>query len=294
MIVVEQVVQQIVNALTLSSLYVTFALGMTLIYSIMRILHIAHGIMIIAGAYSTLLLLPLLGNNIIISALIGTLMTGVLGLVLGLGLYVPLVRRGYVNETLLVSTAMLIAGIEVVNLFLGPEHHQYPKPANLQTINFFGINVFMIQILSAFVSFVSVAVLWIYLNRTNEGRALEAVSQDLQLALLQGINSLKSYGIALFVGSLFGGLSGVLLSLYYNDVYPGLGSYPVLVGLCIIIVGGLGSFGGTIVAGLIIAFSEVFVITYFPFQLPRTLIAFAVLLIVLLLKPEGLLGRGKK
>jgi len=286
-------IQQLLNGLAVGGLYITFAVGMTLIYSVLRIIHIAHGSMLLIGAYCALLLLPFFGNNLIITIIIGTLVSGVVGTLMGMGVYVPLLKRGQYDATLVASVAMLITTEEGLMVLFGVRHKQFPTPINAITINVFGISIFLIQLICAAVSFASMFILWVFLVKTDEGRALRALDQDPQLAALHGISPLKTYIVALLIGSMLGGLSGGLLALYYNDVHPGIASAAVTVALCVIIVGGLGSVPGTIVSGLIMGLLETAAIAYIPLLFPRTLVSFIVLIVILLLKPSGILGRGR-
>ncbi len=287
-------IQQLVNGLALGGLYVTFAIGMALIYSVLRVLHIAHGAMILVGAYCSLLLLPFFGDNLVITIIIGMLVAGFVGTLVGMGVYVRLLKSKSSTKydtILLASVAILIASQEALMILFGVRHKQYPTPINSLTINIFGISLFVIQIACALVSFVSMFVLWVFLTKTDEGRALRALDQDPQLASLSGVNPLKTYIITLFTGSMLGGLSGGLLSLYYNDVHPEIAFVPVNIALAVIIVGGLGSIPGTIIAGLILGILETTALAYIPLTFPRTLVSFIVLIVILLLRPRGIMGR---
>ena len=290
----QQIIQQLLNGLALGGLYVTFAVGMTLIYSVLRIIHLAHGTMILIGAYSSLLLLPYFWNNLAITVTIGALLAGLIGMLIGMGAYVPLLKRRAYDATLLISVAILIASEEAFMIIFGARHKQYPQAINAIALDILGVKVFIIQLVCAVVSIISMAMLWFFLVKTDEGRALRALDQNPVLASLHGVNPLKTYAIALLVGSILGGLSGALLGLYYNDVHPEMVFMPVTVALCIIIVGGLGSVFGTVIAGLMIGVLETFALAYIPFEFPRTMVSFICLIVTLLLRPQGILGRGKK
>lgn len=289
------IVQQLVNGLAVGGLYITFAIGMTLIYSVLRILHIAHGTMLLIGAYSSLLLLPFFGNNIVITLAFGTLIAGGLGTLMGMGVYLPLLKKRQYDAILISSVAILLASQEALLVMFGVRHQEFPFPVPINSISvtFFGISVFVIQLVCAAVALVSMSLLWLFLSKTNEGRGLKALDQDPKLAELCGISPLKLNVIALLIGSLLGGLSGGLLSLYYNDVSPGIALYPVNIALAVQIVGGLGSVPGTMIAGLLMGLLETFAIAYIPLTFPRTLVSFIVLIVILLIRPRGILGKGR-
>jgi branched-chain amino acid transport system permease protein len=266
---------------------------MALIYGVLRILHIAHGTMLLIGAYCSLLLLPFFGNNLFVTVLIGSLMAGVLGTLMGIGIYVPLLKKRNYDAILLASVAALIVSQEALMVMFGARHKQFPMAINAITADILGVKVFLIQLICAITSFICMLLLWFFLSKTDTGRAIRAVDQNPILASLCGINFLKICIITLFIGSTLGGLSGGLLGLYYNDVHPELAGV-VTIALCIIIVGGLGSIPGSIVAGLLIALLETFALAYIPISFPRTLVSFAALVIVLLLRPKGIMGRRQR
>jgi len=217
------------------------------------------------------------------------------GTLMGMGVYIPLLKKGQYDATLLASVSVLIATSEALWILFGVRHKQFPfsTPINSISINLFGINVFLIQIVSAAVALVSMFLLWMFLSKTDEGRGMRALDQDPKLAALSGINPLRTYIIALLIGSMFGGLSGGLLGLYYNDVHPEIAFFPVNVALVVQIVGGLGNVPGTIAAGLLMALIETFALAYLPLQFPRSLITFIVLIVILLIRPKGIFGKGR-
>jgi branched-chain amino acid transport system permease protein len=282
--------QQLTNGLALAGLYVTFAIGMALIYGVLRILHIAHGTMLLIGAYSSLLLLPFFGNNLFITVSIGSLIAGALGTLMGTCIYYPLLKKRKYDAILLASTALLISSQETFMVIFGARHKQFPTAVNAIAIDILGVKVFLIQLICAITSLICMLFLWLFLSKTDTGRAIRAIDQNPTLASLCGVNFLKTCIVTLFIGSTLGGLSGGLLGLYYNDVHPELADI-VTIALCIIIVGGLGSIPGSIVAGLLLALLETFALAYIPISFPRTLTSYIALIIVLLLRPQGIMGR---
>jgi branched-chain amino acid transport system permease protein len=284
--------QHFFSALTLGGFYVTFALGLTIIYSILKIVHLAHATTFLIAAYFTYFFHVNLGFDLPVAIVISILLSGAIGMIIGF-MYQPLVKKGEFAMTLLLSLAVYLASVEAFYLGFGTRHLTYPIAYNLLAIEIAGSKVFLIQFLGAISAFVSIVLLWVYLAKTEEGRVTRAIIQNLEFCQALGINPLKSYALAFFIGSLLAGFSGCLTSLYYNDVHPSLPFEPLVIALCILVIGGLGSLAGTIVAGYALAFAETFALAYIPLQFPRELVAFVLLLAILLIRPTGLMG-GRK
>lgn len=289
----EDIGQQLVNVLGISGIFMMFSIGMTMIYAVMRIFHLAHGGVMVIGAYANLFFF-LLTRNIIISAIMSMLVAAASGILIQTFVYRPILKNrvGWEKITLIASIGVLITIQEGFLRFVGATHFQYPVQFNAFAIDVFGIKIFGVQLAAMILALVTILTLWIWLLKTRTGRALRAVSQDWELAAGQGINPNKIFYIAMIIGSMFAGLAGVLTSVYYNDVYPAIGSLPNLIAFSIIILGGVGSLPGSIIGALIVGAAETLTFAYLPIQtIPRGAIAFIILLIGLVIRPQGILGR---
>jgi len=297
MMEITQIIQQIVNITGIAGIYMTFAIGMSMVYAVMRVFHIAHGGVLIIGAYANLFLIRLTGN-IVVSTVGAMLVAAFAGLVIQTLLYTPILRKRVSNWQRLTLIASLGANVAITEGFLrfvGAKHLQYPIPFNSFIVNILGVRVFLVQLAAITIAVATMIGLWLFLMKTRMGRSLRAVSQDWELATSQGINPYLIFYVAMIIGSVFAGLAGVLTSTYYNDVYPEIGELPNLVSFAVIILGGLGSFPGTILGAVTVAAVEGLTFAYLPITaIPRGAISFIILLFVLALRPQGILGQKWK
>ena len=145
------------------------------------------------------------------------------------------------------------------------------------------------QLFVLLLSIASIAVIWFVTNKTKFGLILKAVSEDMELAESFSINSKKVLMYAFAFGSAFAGLAGLLVGLYFNSVYPSMGDVPAYKSLAIIVVGGMSNIWGAFVAALLIGIVEAFSVGVFNLPLPRDSIAFIFMVIVLMVKPQGIM-----
>jgi len=297
MMEITQIIQQIVNITGIAGIYMTFAIGMSMVYAVMRVFHIAHGGVLIIGAYTNLFLF-LLTRNIVVSAIGSMLVAAIAGIGIQTLLYNPILKKRISNWqriTLIASLGANVAITEGFLRFVGAKHLQYPVPFNSFIVNILGVRIFLVQLAAITIAVATMIGLWLFLMRTRMGRSLRAVSQDWELATSQGINPYLIFYVAMIIGSVFAGLAGVLTSTYYNDVYPEIGELPNLVSFAVIILGGLGSFPGTILGAVTVAAVEGLTFAYLPITaIPRGAISFIILLFVLALRPQGILGQKWK
>jgi len=285
--------QQIANAIAISGLYVMFAVGFMLIYSVLRIIHIAHGSVIVVGAYSNYFLF-LLTRNFVISALISMLIAGAAGALIEELVYRPVILRwGTGLFTLVASIGVHTFVDESFLVIVGAVHKGYPEAINTITLNIFGTEIILIHLITVALSLVSTLSLYTFLMKTRSGLALRAVAQDLELAAVRGINPRKTALMAMIIGSVFAGLAGTLLSLRYNWVYPAIGDEPIIISFAAVILGGMGSITGAVLASFILGFTETFAFAFLPVPFTRTALGFIAVIVTLLIRPQGLFGRKK-
>jgi branched-chain amino acid transport system permease protein len=305
-------VQQFLNGLAIGSVYSIFALGFTLVFSILRIINFAHGAVFTLGAYLTYALTGsqfgingLLANAALpvhlpfpIALVVGSLLAGVAGVALERVAFRPLRVRGADPLLTLVSTlGVAVALVNVMQYLFGAEIYSYPAnpfgrlPA---AVNFGSeatpIPVRTVQVIIFGVSMVVLLVLTYFIHGTRAGKALRAVAEDPVTARLLGINTDRLIVLTFFVSSVLGGLAGTLVGLSVSIAGPYFGIAFGLKGLAVIVLGGLGSIPGTVLGGLLIGLAESFV----PSQhvAYRDAVPFALLFLILLVRPYGLLGQA--
>lgn len=303
--------QQFLNGLSIGSIYAIFALGYTLVYSILGIINLAHGAIFTLGAYFTYTLMGgsfgfngLLANATLpinlpfaIALILASTLAGLVGVVMERVAFQPLRRQG--SDPLLTVVSSLGVGVVIVNLIqylVGAESYTYP--ANTYghlppAINFGSadnpIPIRSVQVVIFAVSVVIVAILTYFINRTKYGKAMQAIAEDPTTASLLGINSDRFIILTFFISSFLAGLAGTLVASSVSIAGPYFGIAFGLRGLAVIVLGGLGSIPGAVVGGLVIGLVEAFVPSEFSGY--KDAVAFGILFIMLLVRPQGLLGR---
>ncbi|OCQ95095.1 flagellar biosynthesis protein FlgM [Nostoc sp. MBR 210] len=303
--------QQLLNGLSIGSVYAIFALGYTLVYSILGIINLAHGAIFTLGAYFTYALMGgtfgfngLLANLTLpvqlpfaISLIIGSSLAGLVGVAMERIAFLPLRRQG--SDPLLTVVSSLGVAVVIVNLIqylVGAESYTYPANTfgNLPPAINFGtvekpIPIRSVQILIFVVSMVIVAILTYFINRTKYGKAMQAIAEDATTASLLGINSDRFIVLTFFISSFLAGLAGTLVASSVSIAGPYFGIAFGLRGLAVIVLGGLGSIPGAVLGGLLIGLVEAFVPSEYSGY--KDAVAFGILFIMLLVRPQGLLGR---
>jgi branched-chain amino acid transport system permease protein len=305
--------QNILNGLSVGSVYAIFALGYTLVFSILGIINFAHGAVFTLGAYFTYILMGgafgfngLLANLHLPIALpfaLAVLLSGTLSGLVCVAIerlaFRPLRRRG--SDPLLTVVSSLGVAFIIVNLIqylVGAETYTFPANTygNLPAAVNFGtpenpIPIRTVQIIIFAVSAVILTGLTYWVNATKYGKAMQAVAEDPVTASLLGINTDRFIVFTFFVSGFLGALAGTLVGSSVSIAGPYFGIGFGLKGLAVIVLGGLGSIPGAVVGGLAIGIIEAFVPS--DFSAYKDAIAFGILFIMLLVRPQGLLGRSQ-
>lgn len=303
--------QQFLNGLSIGSVYAIFALGYTLVYSILGIINLAHGAIFTLGAYFTYAFVGgrfgfngLLANAALpvqlpfaLALILGSIMAGLVGVVVERIAFLPLRQRG--SDPLLTVVSSLGVAVVIVNLIqylVGAESYTYPADTygNLPPAINFGtaanpIPIRTVQVVIFVVSMVFVAILTYFINRTKYGKAMQAIAEDETTASLLGINCDRFIILTFFISSFLAGVAGTLVASSVSIAGPYFGIGFGLRGLAVIVLGGLGSIPGAVLGGLVIGLVEAFVPAEYSGY--KDAVAFGILFIMLLVKPQGLLGR---
>jgi len=286
---VSLLLQQLVNGLTIGSLYALMALGLTMVYGVLRVLHIAHAAVFTLGAYGGLWTFAATGSFWL--ALLGAMAIAVAaGLAMERWVYWPLLAKPPI-ATLIASIGVFIALEEVYRIVAGPEPHAFSVPLRVRDVRLAGVLVTAPQVLVMAVTVALLVALWLFLTRTSLGLAVRAVSQDREMAAACAMNVRRIVSLNFALGSALAGAAGMLVGVYYNSVSPTMGDVTAYKGLAIIVLGGLGSIPGTVLGALLIGIVETLFIGLIEFPFPRDAWAFLAMIAVFLLRPQGLLGR---
>jgi len=310
---VTQIVQNILNGLSIGSVYAIFALGYTLVFSILGIINFAHGAIFTLGAYFTYLFTGAafggngvfakthfpLGLPLVLAMLVGALCAGLVGVVVERLAFRPLRTRGADRLLSLVSSlGVAVVIVNVIQYLVGAENYSYKDrlTGNLPVAVFLGspdnaIPIRTVQIVIFVVSMILLALLTLLINGTKMGKALRAVSEDATTASLLGINADRFILLTFFLSGFIGGIAGTLIGSSVSIAGPYFGIAFGLKGLAVIVLGGLGDIPGAVVGGLVLGLAEAFVPG--EYSAYKDAVAFALLFIVLLVRPQGLLGRAQ-
>ncbi len=284
--------QQIVNGVMIGSVYALTAMGATLIYGILRILDIANAAAYAIGAYLGWYIYSLTGNILLAFAL-SMILTGLLGVLVEKYIYYPIISKPNVIPIvpLITSVGLFTLTGDLIRLVTGPNVKQFGVSFNIGIIKIGKLIINPEWIFIIVLTVLLFGILWFVLNKTKLGLAWKATAEDAEIARAMGVNTNISMALSYILGYGFAASAGIMVGMLYNSINPTMGDIPSYKMLAIIVLGGLGNPTGTVVAGLIIGLTETMVSAYMGSVMPRDAIAFIVLIVVLLIKPSGLVGR---
>jgi len=283
--------QQLFNALSLGCVYALFALGFTLVFGVLGVVNLSQGAVFMCGAYAALTAITKLDAPLWLAILGAFAFSGLLGLLIDRLVLKPLRRRDAPHLIPMIATIGLAIAINsLVQGLFGAENQRFPSEVLPQeSLQLAGVSVTVLELGIIGVSFVLMAVLMVTLRRTQLGRALRAIAESPKAARLLGINVDGLFMLTSFVAAGLGGISGVLIGLYSNALFPLMGQPMLHKGIAVIILGGMGDIRGAMFAGLFLGFAEVLSVAYIGSDM-RDAVAFGLLFLVLLVRPKGLFG----
>jgi branched-chain amino acid transport system permease protein len=284
--------QQIVNGLFLGSIYALFALGYTLVFGVLDILNLAHAAVFMLACFVALVLVGSAGLHVLVALPLAVLAAGILGVVLERVAFRPLRGRANSNFSGLISSLAVAIVFEAIALEVwGPNVERFPfgtVPAG-KPIALLGVEISRLQLTTVGVAVLFfVALTWL-VTRTRLGREIRAVAESPRAARVLGVDVDRVISASFFISSALGGAAGVLYGLAYNAIAPDMGRSVELKGLAVIILGGMGSMPGAVIAGFALGLIEVFVVASLGGSY-RDVVSFAGLFLFLVLRPRGLLG----
>lgn len=283
-------IQQIFNGLVVGSIYTLIALGLTTIFGILGIAHFAHGSVAMFGGYLTFFLISALGIGLLPSFILAMAAGALLGIILERVAYYPVRNAPPINSFIIALGLTLI--IEKLNLLaFGIDQVIIPTPfANV--INIGGVTMPELRIYVLVIAAILVIGMTLLIQRTWIGMAVRAVAQNRAAAVLMGIN-VNSVSMFVFaLSSALGVAAGVLVGALFA-VAPGVSSGLVIKGFAVLILGGLGSIPGAIVGGMVLGVSEAFAAAFIS-SAYKDVISFLLMILVLLVRPEGLMRRSSR
>ena len=291
------ITQQVINAVSLGSLYALVAIGLSMVFGILRMTNFAHGDMMMVGAFA-MLVLSAAGMPFPV-AFIGGIVGGALaGVIVERIAYRPV--RGSPDVTLLLTSLAVTYILENLGILIftsSPRNFPIPDWMN-QAIQFYDGQITFTQINVATIALtvVSLALLGWFVTRTDAGLGMRAAAEDLGAAQLVGLDVNKLIVVAFAIASAFAGLAGILWAAQAGIVEPSMGFTPLLKAFVAAIIGGFGSIAGALLGGYILGALEIFIVAFLPSEISpyRDAIVFALLIAFLLLRPNGLLNRTQE
>lgn len=285
--------QQVINGLSLGSLYALIAIGYTMVYGILRLINFAHGDLIMVSAYVAVMAIGMFSWPWPAAFALALVFTGLLGVLLERGAYRPLRRAPRIS--LLISA--IAASFFLENLFLviaGGRPKPFPTPAVFAgTLEWGGLFIPRLSLIIPAITAALLAGLFLLIHRTQAGRAMRAIAHDLETVSLMGININRIIALAFLLGSLLAGAGGLLWAMKYPQVNPFMGILPGLKAFIAAVLGGIGNLTGAVLGGLLLGLLEIMIVALFPAWAGyRDALAFGLLIIILLVRPTGILGES--
>lgn len=290
----ENFLQQVINGISLGSIYALIALGYTMVYGIIKLINFAHCDVYMLGAYIGYFCMTSLKLGVFPSMVIAMLVCTILGVLIEKIAYKPL--RNATRIAVLITAIGVSLLIEYGTMFFVKANvRAYPEMTGImaQSFTIGGLKITAQQVLIVISTIVLMAMLQFIVKKTRVGKAMRAVSLDKDAAELMGINVNSTISFTFAIGSALAGAAGVLVGIYYNSIDPLMGVIPGLKAFVAAVFGGIGIIPGAMIGGYFIGTVEVFVSGYGN-SLYKDAVVFAILILILIVKPAGLLGKNTK
>lgn len=292
--------KQLVNGLSLGSIYALIALGYTMVYGIVKLINFAHGDVMMVGAYAGYFVLRAMGATpvgLVVAFVVAMVVCALLSVLIERCAYRPLRNAPRLNSLITaIAVELILQNTMRVLPFVGPDPRQFPTMATkVFTLNTTLyprglISISNIQLVVIISSAVLMIALNYLINYTKTGKAMRAVSYDMGAASLMGISVNRTIAITFIIGSVLAGAGGVLYATAYPQIDPVMGYIPGLKAFVAAVLGGIGSIPGAMVGGVILGIAETMTKAYLSSQYADA-ISYCILIVILLVKPAGLLGK---
>ena len=287
------ILQQLINGLTIESAYALVAIGFTMVFGVLELVNMANGAFYVLGGYLTLIFLTQLQWNFFLALLASMLITGGLGALMDRVALSPIRKRRASQIAALISTGGLGRGVTNLNLgVFGTETKRFPDVFNLGKIRLGGIIITWMQIIIFAVTVIMMAVLSLIVYKTKLGMGMRAIAQDADAAKLMGIHTDHIITFTFFIGTMCVGVAGTLVAMYYQQIDTRMAVAVGMKSFAAAVLGGIGILPGAMLGGLLLGVIESLGINYIGSGYGNA-ISFVMLIVVLIIKPSGLLGRHK-
>ena len=285
----DKLIQTLISGLSLGSIYALIALGYTMVYGIAKMLNFAHGDIIMVGAYAVITAVFTMGLPPFIAILISIALCALLGIVIEFLAYRPL-RQAQPLAVLITAIGVSYLLQNLALLIYGSEQKAFPTIVALPTVHIDGVYIDGITLATLVVTAVIMVALSLFINKTRMGKAMRAVSEDKEAAELMGISVNRTITVTFAIGSALAGVAAIFYGAAYTYIRPTTGAMPGIKAFTAAVFGGIGSIPGAMLGGILLGVIEQLSKTYIS-TLWADAIVFGVLVVVLVVKPTGLLGK---
>lgn len=285
-------IQQIVNGISLGSIYALIALGYTMVYGIIKLINFAHGDVFMVGSFIGFYAIVGWGLGFLPALLISMVACAIFGVLIERIAYKPL--RNATRIAALITAIGVSFLIEYGTIYIrGAQPEAYPDVLPNKTFDVFGAQISSQSLLILTISIILMVILQIVVQRTKIGKAMRAVSYDTEAAQLMGINVNTTISATFAIGSALAGAAGVIFGVYYTKIEPLMGVIPGIKAFVAAVLGGIGIIPGAMVGGLLLGVVES-IVTALGYSLWRDAAAFVILILILIFRPAGLFGKNTR
>ena len=282
----------LINGLSLGSIYAIIALGYTMVYGIAKMLNFAHGDFIMVGCYIIFSVSGAMSGNSAVGIIVAIILCTLLGVTTEFVAYRPL--RGASSPLAVLITAIGVSYLleNIALLIYGADIKSFSSVVKWEGLSLAGgqIQIQGVTIVTIVISVVILIALQLFINRTKQGQAMLAASEDKGAAALMGINVNRTIVLTFAIGSALAAIAGALLCSAYPSLSPYTGAMPGIKAFVAAVLGGIGSIPGAMIGGLVLGIVEILSKTYISSQLSDAIV-FGILVVVLLVRPTGILGK---
>jgi len=285
------VLEQLINGLSTGSIYALIALGYTMVYGIARMINFAHGDIIMVGAYALYVAVTILQLPVPLAMVFTIVVCAVLGITVEKIAYKPL-RKAPSLAVLITAIGVSYLLQNLALLIFDATPIPFQSVIQVPSITIGGLTISGVTMVTLVITIVSMVILTLFINKTKAGSAMRAVSEDKGAAELMGINVNQTISLTFAIGSALAAVAGILYICQYQSLRPTLGALPGIKAFVAAVLGGIGNVPGAMLGGLVLGIIESMSKAYISTELSDAIV-FGVLVVVLLVKPTGLLGKAK-
>ncbi|QUG41535.1 branched-chain amino acid ABC transporter permease [Psychrobacillus sp. INOP01] len=285
-------IQQLINGISLGSIYALIALGYTMVYGIIKLINFAHGDVFMVGSFIGFYSITVFGLGFFPALILSMAACALFGVIIERIAYKRL--RNATRIAALITAIGVSLLIEYGVIYIrGAQPEAYPDVFSNRSFEFLGAQISMQSILILSVSVVLMILLQFIVHKTKTGKAMRAVSHDTEAAKLMGINVDNTISATFAIGSALAGAAGVIFGVYYTKIDPLMGVIPGVKAFVAAVLGGIGIIPGAMVGGLVLGVVET-IVSALGFSLWRDAAAFIILILILIFRPSGIFGKNTR